>query len=82
MDDAKSRRERLPDGRILRATLNGPFWTCELEGKGEAVVSGGNSGVLTGAMLADLLGYDVVHEEWPRWIDELANRLMRDMSFR
>jgi hypothetical protein len=33
-------------------------------------------------MLADLLGYDVAHEEWPRWIDELANRLMRDMSDR
>lgn len=78
-DHLKSRRDRLPDGRIIRVTLDGPYWVCELEGTGETVVSGGHSGRLTGAMLADLLGYDVAHEEWPSWIDDLAVSLERDM---
>jgi hypothetical protein len=27
------------------------------------------------ANLADLLGYDVAHEDWPEWIDRLAKEL-------
>lgn len=76
----RSRRERLPDGRVLRATLDGVYWVCELEGTGETVVSGGDSGQLSGMMLADLLGYDVDDADWPNWIDRLADQLNRDMS--
>jgi hypothetical protein len=68
----------LANGRVLRVTLDRQYWICELEGAGEAVVSSGERGRLTGAMLADLLGYDVANEEWPVWIDELASRLERD----
>ena len=78
-EDLKVRRERLPDGRVLRVTLDGPYWVCELEGTGESVVSGGDRGHLTGAMLADLLGYDVANEGWPTSIDDLAATLERDM---
>ena len=76
----KVRRERLPDGRVLRATFDDPHWVCELEGAGETVVSGGESGHLSGAMLADLLGYDVDNEQWPDWIDSVAAGLERDMG--
>lgn len=78
-EGSKVRRERLADGRILRVTLDGQYWVCELEGAGDAVVSSGESGRLSGAMLADLLGYDVADEEWPGWIDDLASKLERDM---
>jgi hypothetical protein len=78
-EDLKVRRERLADGCVLRVTLDDPYWVCELEGTGETVVSGNDSGRLTGAMLADLLGYDVAHDEWPTWIDDLAATFERDM---
>lgn len=76
---SQSRRERLPDGRVLRATLDGVYWVCELEGTGETLVSGGDSGQLSSMMLADLLGYDVDREAWPDWINRLAEQLTRDM---
>ena len=78
-EDLRLRRERLADGRVLRVTPDDPYCVCELEGTGETVVSGGDSGRLTGAMLAELLGYDVAHEDWPTWIDDLAVTSERDM---
>ena len=62
------RLSRDPDGRIS--------WECWIEGDPEAVIVGWP---LDGT-LADLLGYDVVHETWPEWIDNLAVEIEAELS--
>jgi hypothetical protein len=46
-------------------------WELELEGVEDAVCVGWP----LNEALADLLGYDVAQEEWPVWIDRLAEEI-------
>jgi hypothetical protein len=75
----------LPDERILSASVLdvsggetpslGPLWELWLTPGAQEEVSVGHP---LNSTLADLLGYDVAHEEWPAWIDELADRITAD----
>jgi hypothetical protein len=70
----------LPDGRVLLAGIAdesggdspelGPLWELQIEGREEAVV-----GHPLNSTLADLLGWNVAHDEWPKWVDQLAQRI-------
>jgi hypothetical protein len=74
----------LPDGRTLTASVLdasggdapelGPLWELSFAGGSAADTSVGHP---LNSTLADLLGYRVAHEEWPKWIDELAAEIQR-----
>jgi len=78
------RRYTLPDGRVLLAGIAdesggdspelGPLWELEIEGQEGAVIVGHP----LNTTLAELLGWNVAHEEWPRWVDQLAQRIEVD----
>ncbi len=62
----------LPDGRTLVAE---PWpdgdWYLAIEGEPYAEIVGRP----LNSTLPDLLGYNVAHEEWPAWIDDLAQEI-------
>ena len=74
----------LPDGRVLLAGIFdesggespelGPLWELQIEGQDGAV----QVGHPLNSTLADLLGWNVAHEEWPEWVDQLAQRIEAD----
>ena len=78
------RRYPLPDGRTLLAGITdesggdapelGPLWELQIEGEDEAV----SVGHPLNSTLAELLGWNVAHEEWPPWIDQLAHTIEAD----
>ena len=67
-------KRELPDGRTLivnRLTTDSEgriSWECWIEGDPTTVIVGWP----LDSTLADLLGYDVAHEDWPEWINTLA----------
>ena len=72
----------LSDGRVLHVALQGLGGPGE--GKGyrrgwwECYIPESDSQVLGSPLpstLAALLGYDVAHDEWPEWIDQLAEEI-------
>ena len=65
----------LPDGRTLIAERHGTEgdWHLLIEGEQDAELVGRP----LNSALAELLGYDVAHEEWPSWIDDLAAEIER-----
>ena len=48
-------------------------WCCWIEGREDDQWIGGWT--LNGA-IADLVGYDIAHEEWPTWIDRWADEII------
>jgi len=68
-------RRELPTGQILlvHGRLPDGHWELELEGEKDAV----SVGWPLNMTLADLLDYEVAHEEWPAWIDRLAEEIER-----
>lgn len=75
----------LPDGRVVQAGIVdesggdapelGPLWELAIQGDSDADVSVGHP---LNSTLAELLGWNVAHEEWPAWIDELAAQIESD----
>jgi hypothetical protein len=66
-------RRKLPNGQILlvHGRTDGGHWHLQLEG-----VEGAETvGFPLNSTLADLLGYRVAHEDWPGWIDRVADEL-------
>jgi len=77
-----SARYQLPDDRTLIARVLetkagnddlGSLW--ELKVNGETLI-----GHPLNSALAELLVWNVAHEEWPGWIDELAARISEDVG--
>jgi hypothetical protein len=65
-------KHRLPDGRTLAAEpWPDQYWHLRIEGEPGAEIVGWP----LNSTLAELLGYDVAHEEWPIWIDDLAREI-------
>jgi hypothetical protein len=74
----------LPDGRVLLAGVFdesggdspelGPLWELQIAGEDGAV----GIGHPLNSTLADLLGWNVAHEEWPEWVDRLARKIEAD----
>jgi hypothetical protein len=61
----------LPDGRLLeveRLPSDDAYWHLRIKGEADAEIVG----TPLASTLAELLGYQVAHEEWPEWIDDLA----------
>jgi hypothetical protein len=68
-------RRRAEDGRdvVVERHDNG-LWFVRIEGGVRAhEFSGGDS--LDSGMIAEVLGYDIVHDEYPDWIDAWANEI-------
>ncbi|MGH9197094.1 MAG: hypothetical protein ACRD1T_15310 [Acidimicrobiia bacterium] len=75
------RRYPLPDGRVLLARIAdesggdvpelGPQWELQIQGQEGNVIVGHP----LNTALAELLGWKVAHEEWPEWIDRLADQI-------
>jgi hypothetical protein len=68
----------LPDNRMIEARVfddmpeepgPGPLWELRLS-EGESIV-----GRPLNSALAELLGHDVAHAQWPTWIDDLAEEI-------
>jgi hypothetical protein len=63
----------LPDGHSveIERMADQVYWHIRIEGDqaGEIV------GTPLTSTLAELLGYQVAHQEWPRWIDDLASEV-------
>jgi hypothetical protein len=83
---ASARRYQLPDGRWIQvssasappeSTHLGPLWEISVEGGGDEETGVGHP---LSSSLADVLGYRVGFEDWPGWIDELAQRIERDFG--
>lgn len=78
----------LPDGRVVIARVIvplggdapelGPMWELEIQGFDGAVIVGHP----VQSALAELLGYNVAQEEWPRWIGDVALRIEADAAER
>jgi hypothetical protein len=67
----------MPDGRTLLVDGRlGRDWHLELEGVADAEVVGSP----LNAALADLLGYRVGTEDWPEWVDRLAEDIARSLA--
>jgi hypothetical protein len=70
-------RKTLPDGRVLVASPlpeepdGRVFWECWIEGDASAV----RLGCPLESTLADLVGYDVAHDELPDWIGLMAREI-------
>lgn len=66
-------RRELPTGQtlLIHGQMPDGHWELELEGVEDAVCVGWP----LNEALADLLGYDVAQEEWPVWIDRLAEEI-------
>jgi hypothetical protein len=63
----------LPDRRVLIVKRVGDDGSWELklaENPSDAIV-----GKPLNSCLASLLGYRIAHDEWPEWIDTLANEI-------
>jgi hypothetical protein len=82
----RARRYQLPDGRWIRVSSFsapretahlGPLWEICVEGESD---EGAGVGHPLSSSLADVLGYQVGFEDWPGWIDELAQRIERDFG--
>ena len=75
---------KLPDGAELWAGVVdesggdvpelGPIWEVHLPGV-ELEEAAGHP---LNSLLADVLGWNVAHEEWPSWIDDLAAAIEAD----
>jgi hypothetical protein len=68
-------RYLLPDGRtvLVERLASDGFWHLTLEGAeivGEPLQS----------TLAELLGFDVAGESWPRWVDDCAAEIERSLA--
>lgn len=69
-------RYGLPDGRFLIVEPHdtkpqGGYWSCVVSGEeGLPIV-----GTPLNSTIAETLGYDVAHEQWPAWIDDLAAQI-------
>jgi hypothetical protein len=71
----------LPDGRVLLTRIGdesggdspelGPLWELQIEGP-DGMLQVGHP---LNSTLAALLGWNVAHEDWPQWVDELARRI-------
>jgi hypothetical protein len=81
-----ARRYQLPDGRWIRVSSFsappetahlGPFWEISVEGESDEEKGVGHP---LSSSLADVLGYRVGVEDWPAWIDELAQTIERDFA--
>ena len=74
----------LPDGRTLNAGVFDPSGgeTPELGPVWELCIAGSDDLAIVGhplnSTLADLLGWNVAHEEWPEWVDQLATEMEAD----
>jgi hypothetical protein len=67
----------LPDGRTLTAEpFDDRMWSLRIEGEPHAEIVGWP----LNATLAELLGYRIAHEEWPPWIDDLAQEIDPDQG--
>jgi hypothetical protein len=53
----------------------GPLWQLEIEGRSDLVVIGHP----IESTLAELLGHDVAHDEWPGWMTDLAGQIAADL---
>ena len=75
---------RMPDGRVVIASVAdasggdapelGPEWELQVQGSDHLVIVGHP----LRSTLAELLGYDPAHDEWPEWVDEVAARIEAD----
>ena len=75
-------RYQLPDGRTLIArildTAQGgddlsQLWEITIDG--ETLI-----GHPLNSALAELLGWNIAHEDWPEWINEIAARILEDVG--
>jgi hypothetical protein len=70
----KQHRKTLPDGRtVIVQRETDKEWLSFIEDQPDSSVIGWP---LAG-VIADCLGYDTAHDEWPTWIDEWANEIAR-----
>ena len=69
---------RLPDGRTVEAekTLDEGYWHLQIQDDPGAEIVGHP----LNSTLAELLGYEVAHAEWPNWIDDLASQIENDLG--
>lgn len=69
---SRHHRRTLDDGRTLIAqALDEPDWEVWIEGDPQAVCVGWP----LPAVIADVLGYNPAHDEWPEWIDRWAEEI-------
>ncbi|MCD6020880.1 MAG: hypothetical protein K0R20_590 [Actinomycetia bacterium] len=67
----------LPDGRTLAAEpMSDGYWNLRIEGEPHADIVGQP----LNSTLADLVGYNVAHEEWPAWVDDLAREIQAEFE--
>jgi hypothetical protein len=70
----------LPDGRSMEIERipDRDYWHLRIQGEPNAEIVG----TPLGSTLAELLGYEIAHEQWPGWIDELACEVERGRARR
>jgi hypothetical protein len=69
----------LPDGRTLAAEpMPDGDWPLRIEREPQAEIVGQP----LNAALADLVGYNIAHEEWPAWVDDLAREIQAEFENR
>ena len=67
----------LPDGRIVvvERLADDEYWHLQLEGDEASEIVGEP----LQSTLAELLGFDVVHDSWPSWVDDCAAEIERSL---
>jgi hypothetical protein len=72
-DVANDHRRTLDDGREVVVAREGELgWAVWIDGQQDTSIVVGRPLAPT---IADAIGYDVAHEEWPTWIDQWASEI-------
>jgi hypothetical protein len=81
------RRYELPDERTLLVRVFdeagwdkpqlGPAWELMIDGDEDSV----GIGHPLDSNLAEVLGWDIAKDDWPTWVDQLAERIAADFGF-
>lgn len=67
----------LPDGRTLAAEpMPDGYWYLRIDGEPHSEMAGWP----LNSTLAELVGYNIAHEDWPSWIDDLAREIQAEFD--